>query len=799
MLRNYLKIAVRNLRTQRSYSLLNITGLSVGVACGLLIFLFLRHHLSTDRHHANYDRIFRIDTDLYLDDGSIEYNPDAPLPMARVLRTDYPQVEQAAFLMMIRELTVSVKRKNQPEPLRFREHGRIGFVEPEWLDILSYTWVQGNPETALKQPNSVVLTESNAKKYFGEINPMGRTLTLDNKINATVTGVLADPPATTDTDLGVFISLATLKQYDPQYGQTDWGYLNSTNRLYVTLKDPGTVASLEQTFPALAKKHYGADAKIYRFHAQPMREFHFDVARGGGAIRSSLLWSLGVIGVLLIGAACINFINLATAQALQRGKEVGIRKTLGSSRRQLIGQFFLETSIVIVVASGLAILWVLLLLPLFTDWAQVPLSLRLDGPTLAFVGLLLLSVVLLAGGYPAVVLSGVSPWAALRGRFIATGSTRGVTVRRALVVTQFVVCQGLIIGALVVARQTQYIQEADLGFRKEDVILVNMPDQKPSTLEAFRQRLSQYPDIQSVSFSHRPPVSTLQYGGPFKFNGKPDWELYPIRDRLADADYLKTYGLSLVAGRNIAPSDTIREYLINETLLHQLGFREPQQVLGKTMQYYLSSVSLPIVGVVRDFHQKSLREPIEPCFITSYANRYAQAGIRASGHNPVQTLQHIRETWQQLYPNEVFEHEYLDEVVAQFYATETLVARLINVFTTIAILICCLGLYGLVSHTVVQRTKEIGIRKVLGASVASIAFLLSNDFLKLVLIALIIASPLAWFATHRWLQDFAYKVDIEWWVFALAGLLAVGIAILTVSFQSVKAALMNPVKSLRSE
>ena len=798
MLQNYLKIALRNLRTQRHYTLLNIIGLSVGIACGLFIFLFLRHHLSTDRHHANYDRIFRIDTDLHLDDGSIEYNPEAPLPMAQVLRTDYPQVEQAAFLMMIRELTVGVKRENQPEPLRFREHNRIGFVEPEWFDILSYRWLQGNAKTALNQPNSIVLTESYARKYVGDSNPLGQIITLDNKINATVTGVLADPPAT-DTDLGVFISLATLKQYDPKYDQTDWGYLNSTNRLYLTLKDPNAVARLEQTFSALAKKHYGAYAKVYRFHAQPMHEFHFDVARGGGAIRSSLLWSLGVIGALLIGAACINFVNLATAQALRRGKEVGIRKTLGSSRRQLIGQFFLETSIIIVVAASLALLWVLLLLPLFTDWVQVPLSPRFNGPTLAFVGLLLLTVVLLAGGYPAVVLSGVSPWAALRGRFTATGSTRGVTVRRVLVVTQFVVCQGLIIGALVVAKQTQYIQQADLGFRKDNVLLVNLPDQKASTQEAFRQRLSQYPDIQSVSFSHRPPASALQYGGSFKFNGKPDWEPYPIRDRLADANYLQTYGLSLVAGRNIAPSDTIREYLINETLLHQLGFRDPQQVVGKTMQYYLSPVALPIVGVVRDFHQKSLREPIGPCLIASYANRYAQAGIRVSGQNPVQTLQHIRETWQHLYPNEVFEHEYLDETVARFYETELLVARLINVFTTVAILICCLGLYGLVSHTVVQRTKEIGIRKVLGASVSSIAFLLTNDFLKLVLIALIIASPLAWYAMHRWLQDFAYRIDISWWVFALAGLLAIGIAVLTVSFQSIKAALTNPVNALRSE
>lgn len=798
MLRNYLTIALRNLRLQRSYTLINTVGLSVGLAGGLLIFLFLRHHLSTDRHHANYDRIFRIDTDLYLDDGSIEYNPEAPLPMAQVLRTEYPQVEQAGFLMMIREMTVSVRRPGRVEPLHFREHNHMGFVEPEWFDVLSYSWLRGNPKTALRQPNSVVLTQSWAKKYFGDANPIGQTITLDNRIDATVTGLLADPPTTTDTDLGLFISMATLKTFDPAYDTNGWGYLNSANRLYLTLKDPSTAASLQRTFPALAKRKYGDMAKYYKFQLQPMREFHFDVARGGGAIHSSLLWSLGVIGGLLIGAACINFINLATAQALRRGKEVGIRKTLGSSRGQLIRQFLLETSLIILAATVLALLLVIVSLPLFTNWVQVPLTLRFDGSTIAFVGLMLGSVVLLAGGYPAVVLSGFTPHVALRGKRIGV-SGRGFTVKRVLVVTQFVVCQALIVGALVVANQIRYIQRADLGFRQDNVVMVTIPKGQISTQETFRQQLSQYAGIQSVSFSHRPPSSELMYGGSFKFNGKPDWEPYPIRDRLADADYLKTYGLSLVAGRNIAPSDTIREYLINETLLHQLGFRDPQRVLGKTLQYHLSSVPLPIVGVVKDFHQKSLREPIGPCFIASKADWYAQAGIRVAGQNQTQTLKRIRERWQTLYPNEVFEHEFLDEQVARFYETETLIARLINVFTGIAILICCLGLYGLVSHAVVQRTKEIGIRKVLGASVANVVALLSKDFLKLVLIAILIASPIAWWAMNRWLQDFAYKITIEWWVFALAGLLAVGIALLTVSFQSIKAALMDPVKSLRSE
>ncbi|GAA4410413.1 ABC transporter permease [Nibrella viscosa] len=798
MLHNYLTTAWRSLWKQRTYTLLNTVGLSVGIAGGLLLFLFLRHHLSTDRHHVNFDRIFRINTDLHLEDGSIEYNPEAPPPLAQVLRTEYPQVEQAAFLMMNRDLTVSVQRPDQREPVRFREHKGTALAEPEWFAVMSYTWLQGNPRTALRQPNTVVLTESWAKRYFGTANPMGQVLTLNNKVSATVTGILADPPPTTDTDISLFISLSTMHRLFPDFNPSDWYFLTSSHRLYFTLKDPGTAASLQQALPALSKKHYGEMATIFRFQVQPMREFHFDVQRGGGAIRSSLLWSLGIVGLLLIGAACINFVNLATVQALRRSKEVGVRKTLGSSRIQLILQFLLETALISGTATALALLLVVALLPLFNNWLQLTLTLRFDALLVAFISMLLLSVILLAGGYPAVVLSGFSPWAALRGKLIAP-SGHGFTVRRVLVVVQFAVCQVLILGSFIVANQMRYIQQADLGFRKDNVVVVPLPYNTKPAQDAFKQKLAQYADVQAVSLHHRPPASDQLFGGSFKFDGKADWEPYPIRERLADADYLTTYGMHLLAGRNIMPSDTIREYLINETLLHKLGFQNPQQVLGRRLQHYLSPVPLPIVGVVKDFHQKSLREEIGPCIIASRADWYERAGIRISGKNPSQTLRRIRRTWQQFYPNEVFEYRFLDEQVATFYETENLVNRLVNVFTGIAILICCLGLYGLVSIAVVQRTKEIGIRKVLGASVLSIVAMLSRDFLILVLIAILIASPIAWCTMHQWLQGFAYKVDMAWWVFVTSGLLAVSIALITVSLQSIKAALLNPVHALRSE
>ncbi|GAB4021878.1 ABC transporter permease [Spirosoma koreense] len=800
MLRNYVKIAFRHLRSQRTYTVLNLVGLTVGMAGGLLIFLFIQYHLSTDRHHTHFDRIFRIVLDLHLDDGAVEYYPEASLPVAKALRTDYAQVEQAAYLKMNRELTVEVGTSRQKDkPVRFLEHKSTALVEPELFAILDYEWLQGDPKTALREPNSVVLTESWAKKYFGDSDALGKTLRLNHLVTANITGILADPPKTTDTDINLFISLSTLSTLIPDFDQQDWGNLNTTDRVYVLLKDPASAESLEAALPAFSKKHFGEMAHVFQFHVQPLRDVHFDVKRVvGGAIRPTLLWALGLVGLFLVLTACINFINMATAQALRRSKEVGIRKTLGSTRGQLIRQFLLETILIVLTATALALVLTLVALPLFNQWLSTDLSLRLTASTLGFIGLLMALVVVLAGGYPAAVLSGFSPWAALTGK-LPLRISGNYSLRQSLIVLQFVVCQALLVGAFVVANQVRYMREADLGFRKDNIVVVTLPNQQKAHRETFKRELLQYPDIKSVSASYRPPSAPIQNGGSFRLYGRVEWEKSPIRERIADADYLPTYGLQLVAGRNIVPSDTIREYLVNEAFLKKLHIRNPQQILGQKMQYYLSPVALPIVGVVNDFHMRSLHEKIEPCFIASHSPFFRQAGIRIAGHHPAQTLQLIRQTWEKLYPDEVFEYTYLDEQLAKGYETENLIFRLVNTFTGIAILICCLGLYGLVSFVVTQRTKEIGVRKVLGASVTSIVTLLSKDFLKLVLIAIILASPIAWWAMQQWLQDFAYRIDMAWWIFALAGTLAVGIALLTVSFQSVKAALMNPVKSLRSE
>ena len=796
MLQNYFRTAWRNLRYQRRYTTLNVLGLTIGMTGGLLIFLFVRHHLSTDRHQTNFDRIYRIVYDQHLPDGAVEYASEAPWPMAIALRAELASGQQAAFLSMNRELTLTLSTPVQGVK-RFLMHAGSAFVEPQWFDIFDYRWLAGNPKTALRQPNTMVLTQSQAARYFGTTNPMGQRVRINDKVDVTITGLVADPTGVTDLDLSVFISATTLPTLKSEYKADDWSVLNSTDRVFVVLRDARSLPSLQTTLAQITTRNFGAKATL-SFLAQPLADVHFDVKRRGGVIRASMLWSLGVLGGLLVLTACINFINLATAQALRRGREVGVRKTLGSSRSQLAMQFLVETGLITLGSLLVALLLTLGLLPLFSNWTQTPLHLSFDVQTSLFLILLIGSVILLAGGYPALVLSGLKPILALQGKLTAQ-AMGGLSLRQLLVGAQFVIGQLLLIGAIVVTAQMRYIQRADLGFQKENIILLNLPTGQASTQQAFKQELRNYPTIRDVSIGFLPPSTPGMYGGFFKFGNRAEEEKFPIRERFADSDYLATYGLQLVAGRNLTPSDTINGYIVNEALLRKLHIHDPQQIIGQTMQYYMSAGALPIVGVVKDFHLQSLHEAVQPCFIAAKADLYRQVGIRLTGQDIPLALRQIEQSWQKFYPNQVFEATFLDGTLAQYYEKETLLSRLVDTATLVAILIGCLGLYGLVTFVVIQRTKEIGVRKVLGASVLSLVSLLTNDFLKLVLGAFVIACILGWYLMTSWLQAFAYKTKLEWWYFGLAGLSMVGVTLLTVSFHSIRAALVNPVKSLRSE
>ncbi|GEO06560.1 ABC transporter permease [Adhaeribacter aerolatus] len=800
MLYNFFKIAFRNLLRHRSHSIINILGLALGITGAILIFLLVKFHLSTDRYHAKADRIYRVVTDLHLEAGNIEYGPGSPYPMGRAIQNDFPHIDTTAFIIRNQALTVEVPATSVNKPNRYLEKEGISFVSPEWFSLFDYQWLAGDPQHALAEPNAVVLTKKWARKYFGRENPVGKILQINNRFTFKVTGLLQNYPENTGTKADMLVSLSTYKIIRPEFPENDWGWIDSNKETFVLLPPDFTAAEFDSAMPAFSRKYHGELDQVYHHHLQPLSDIHFN-ERYKGVIRKPLLWGLSLVGVFLVVIAGINFVNLATVQSFRRAKEIGVRKVLGSSPAQLFGQFMSETALLIIAATFTSLLLAKVFLPYLNALTNLPLRLNLATDPLLwlFLVVLVLIIILLAGFYPAFVLSGFNPVAALKGQ-VATPQISMAALRRTLVVTQFVIAQVLLICTLVVANQMKLFRTTDLGFETEAVVMVPLPAQNTSKMEAFHHELKQHAGVRQVSFCFRPPASTTYNGGSFKYHNRPDWEIFPVRSKWADSEYLATFSLKLLAGRNITDRDSTLELLVNEALLRKLQIRDANEIIGKQLIIgELGDKPGKVVGVVSDFNLRSLHTDIDPCVIGNAPQTYQFAAITLQGNNLAATLPVIRDKWQAAYPAEVFEYQFVDEQIARFYATEEMLAKLVQVFTWLAIFISCLGLYGLISFTTAQRTKEIGIRKVLGASSATIIRLLTTDFLRLVLLANIIAWPLAGWAMHRWLQDYAYRTNISWWIFALAGLAAVIIALLTVSYQALKAALANPVKALRNE
>ncbi len=798
MLRNYLRFALRNFGQRPGYPMLNGLGLTLGMTGTLVLFLFIHFHRQTDRHHALAPRIHRVVLDLHFDEGIVEPSAGTSLPMVEAFRRDYPSVRKAAFLKEIITPAVTVAAPGGGVAKGFMEEGAVAFANEDYFGTFTYGWRQGNPATALDEPGTVVLTEKYARKYFNTPDAIGRTLSL-NGTPLRVTGVVADPPPATDLKKEVFVSLSSLRRIDPDLDPNDFSWISGRHQLFLVLAEGASAKSLAAQLPAFSKKYFGSAAPAFRFGLQPLADVHFD-PRYGGTTSRTLLGTLALIGLFLAGIACINFINLATVQAFLRAKEVGVRQVLGSSRGQVFGQFMTETAVVVlaagIVAAGLA--W--LVRPLLNNWFGTAIGASMFG-TATFWGFwlaLVLGVTGVAGGYPAWLLSGLRPALTLKaGRY--TPGAKGATLRKVLVVAQFAIALVLIISTLVVTRQLRLFGRADMGFDRAAIVTVPLPGPALTGREALRGQLEALPGVEGVTFQYRPPASDSYMGGSVRYDNRADWEQFAIRDRYADAQYLKTYGLKLVAGRNFIERDSLPEVVVNETFVRKLGLRNPQAVLGKAIEDGTSGTKGVIVGVVRDFHQQSLHKAIEPCAIFYLPARLGQVGIKLQAASLAGTLRQVEAQWRRSFPGAVFAYQFLDEQIARFYEKEKLTARLVNVFSGLCIFIACLGLFGLAAFTARQRTKEIGIRKVLGATVGSLVGLLTRDFLKLVGVAFGVAVPVAAYVMSRWLEDFAYRVPLGWTVFALAGAVALGIALLTVSFQAIRAALANPVKSLRSE
>ncbi len=699
---------------------------------------------------------------------------------------------------------------------KFQEmDGVVAFVDPAYFNIFDYRWKNGNASTAMANPNSVVLSEKMARKYFGDAEPMGKTIRIENKLDFTVTGIVYDPPVTSSVPFGVMLSFASLKPFRadpnrPDDGWTDWGSTYSGAQVYMALPPSVTQAQMERQFISFIRKYIKPkDVKNLLYELQPLTSIHFDTRTensAGRTVSRQMIWAMALIGLFILITACVNFINLATAQAIRRAKEVGVRKVLGSSRLQLVQQFLGETGLM----TALAILFAFLLassaLPYVADLLDInAASLTLFDPgVVGFVLVLALITTVLAGFYPAMVLSGYQPVVALRGKIRLVGRSQ-LSLRRSLIVFQFAISQMLLIGTIIAYSQMTYFRSADLGYDKEAVLTIDIPENKPGQLEALKAKLIGQPVIKSMSYGISIPSSDGNWWTGFAFENADKEADFGAVMRFADTSYISTYGLKLIAGRMYQPGDTTRELIVNESFARKLGFRDPAQVIGKYVALGgLGNPKKPIVGVVRDFNTFSLHQETNPTVLSTRYDAYHLLGIKLStqqgGTEAISRLIGDVETaWNDTFPDFVFHYEFLDQRLADFYKGEERMYTLFRLLAGIAIFIGCLGLYGVVAFMAEARTKEVGVRKVLGASTAHIFGLFSIDFVRLVLIALVIASPVAWYVMKNWLADFPYKIDISWWMFALAGTLAVAIALVTISFQSVKAALMNPVKSLRSE
>ena len=804
MIRNYIRIAWRNLVRRKAYTAINISGLAVGIAACLLLFTVVRYEMSYDTNVPDNNRIFRVVTqDKYPDD--VFFTPGIPFPALDAIRLDLPQITTGAlFANYGSQVTVLGANSTSTDyDKKFIEETGVFYADPNFFKVFQHKWLDGSP-AVLAEPNTTVLTQRMAEKYFGNWkNAVGQYLKLDNSIVSKVAGILENSPANTDFPLDIVSSFETFKNSKLYGYTTDWGATTSNFQLFMLLPPNVTAASVEQQLMSFSKKHYPQNTNSIRTNfLQPLSEVHFDnrFPNFGDHITSkSTLLTLSLIGVFIIIMACINFINLSTAQAVGRSKEVGIRKVLGSNRKQLFWQILGETGIIVLIAVALAIGIAMLCMPFMKHVASIPEKLNLlNWQTAGFAAIIIVVVTVLSGFYPSFVVSKFNPSLALKNK-ITSATVGGISLRRALVILQFAISQILIIGTIVAVSQMSFIQNADLGFNKDAILVLrsNSDSVIVNRQAALKQKLLQLPGIQSVSFSSDVPSSEDNWGTNFAYDHKPD-EDFTLYLKYADEDYFKTYGLQLVAGRSYDKSDTTNEVVVNETLLKKLNVKDPKDAVGKEIRRGRAAWKT-IVGVVKDFKSNSLRDQLQPIMLGEFNRRYSTTGIKLKTSNLSQLQTVIQNAWNEVNPEYAYTSSFMDENINNFYRQEQQLSLLYKIFAGIAIFISCLGLYGLVSYMAAQRTKEVGIRKVLGASVANIIYLFSKEFTLLIIIAFAVAVPVAWYMMSNWLNNFVFRIHMGPGVFALGIVASVIVAWLTVGYKSVKAALSNPVKNLRSE
>ena len=815
MIRNYFKIAWRNILKHKVFSIINVIGLTIGLSASFVIGLMIYYDATFDDFHKDEDRIYRVVSDFSSPEGKF-YNSGITLALEDAIKENSNFETVSGFY-----IERPAKVENRANDSEFKWPNFVIFTNQNYFKIFDYEFLAGDETNVLSQPNTVVLTKTRAADYFPKLSPseiIGKTLVYNDSINTTVTGVVENFKERTDIVFEEFISQPTILQtrLREDFLNKNWNNTNSNSQLYVKVSEVADLEAIQNRFDDLANEHQDEESKKYgqeqQFRLQPLRDIHFNENYGvydwsKGQASKTLLNNLALVALFLLLLGCINFINLNTAQASQRAKEIGIRKTLGSSRNQLIGQFMGETFLLVLLSALLSLMLSKWLIHVFSDFVPEGLGFELfKTPVIIFgIVVLLVLVTFLSGLYPALILSKFNVVSVLKNH-LAVGENK-LKLRKFLTVFQFTIAQIFIIATLLVGKQINYLLNKDMGFKTEAIVSVYSPrgEREVSKKEIYAEKLKAIPEIKNVSIGGQPPASfststssTTYVDGEKEINSE-------LQFIYGDTNYLNLFELDLLAGRSYR-NDTIKEIVINEAYRKILGFKNPQQAIGKSI--VLSDENIPIVGVMSDFHQRSLKSDIKPMALRGDWNRPRFSQFQAihiafqndSSEGLKNTLSKIEKAYKSVYADtEDYRVEFLDETIQKFYNREKKVSKLLSWATGLSILISCLGLLGLVIYTTNRRIKEIGVRKVLGATLLQINTLLCKEFLVLVAIAFIIASPIAWYGINNWLQDFAYRTSISFWLFLLSGFAMIFFALLVISVKTIQAANANPVNSLRSE
>ncbi|MEP2024296.1 MAG: FtsX-like permease family protein [Reichenbachiella sp.] len=809
MLKNYLKTIYRNIKREKLFTLLNLSGLGLGIGCVLVIFKIITYELSYDTHHTNYDNIYRIVRESKISSGT-SYNQGVPHPVGVGLQNDYPELI-VARTHYEPGLQIAIKRADG-EFDRYEEEEGLVFTENAVFDVFDFTFIHGDPKTCLSNLNTVVISRSLVEKYFGlsgnEVSKaMGMNLLLENEFNLTITGIVEDFKETTDVPFNMFINYDRLENLNPYYRKGNWYSNSSATNCYVLGPEGFDKDNFEVSLVEFTDKYHGAvESMNLKYIAQPMSDLHFSERYQnyrGRTISIEFITALGVIGVFLILTAAINFINLTTAQSIKRSKEIGIRKTLGGKTGQLAIQFLSETIVITLISAFVGLIFAEILLIYLEDVLGYKLWINLfeESETLLFLITNIFIIGLLAGIYPALSMSRLNPIVALRTKFNEKKGSGFLSFRRVLVIVQFVITQVLIIGTIVVQSQMDYFLNQDLGFVKDDIILVSLPDNDEQKLNRLKSNLKSHPEIQKVSFSLSAPTGNSNSNTHISHPSIAEGENVRVNFKMSDNDYLSLYGLELLVGQWLEKPDTSK-ILINRRLAESLGFDQPGDVLGERISGWYDNME--VVGVVEDFHTQSLHDEFEYCAFMYNTNIFYEMAVKINSKgksleevNPA--LEMVQKEWEEVFPEDIYDFEFYDEQLADNYEQEKNMGSMFKLFSVIAIFIGCLGLYGLISYIANKKTKEIGVRKVLGASTFNVLQIFSKEMILLVFISFLIAGPVSYIIMNDWLDNFVYKIELSYVIFVIALIISFGIAFFTAGYKAIIAARANPVLSLKDE